>query len=109
MKFQRTTISFVTFSVVFFLTFLGMRLAFLDKTTKPKAKSRAVLTLTSKSLTSYSSHSKHNFSPLFADCRDIAEFITPEFTQSCIVAINFINPVKSYGIRLVQDRSPPRS
>ena len=44
----------ITVFAVFFLTFLGMRLPFLEKSSKPKPRPRAVLKLSGKQLTSFS-------------------------------------------------------
>ncbi len=63
-------------SVIFFLTFLGMRLHFLDKSKKPKPRPRAVINLLAKSVSGSTLNVKHDLHP----CLDVLE-ATPTATE----------------------------
>jgi hypothetical protein len=54
----------VVSGVIFFLTFLGMRISYLDKTSKPKPRPRAVLNLFAKSMSGSTCSHKTTFPPL---------------------------------------------
>ncbi|MBL0225333.1 MAG: hypothetical protein IPQ16_07070 [Geobacteraceae bacterium] len=94
--------------VVFFLMFLGMRLSFLDKTSKPKPRPRAVLNLFAKSMSSSTLFQKATFAPSFdAFCGSQS---TPEIHRP-YVPVRYItlqtSPVVSPDVFLPKGRSPP--
>lgn len=91
--------------VIFFLTFLGMRLSFLEKSCKPKPKPRAVLNLSVKSLSSVADNP--NSIPSFdMDAPQAAVNIDPIYSRSIYIT-TFKNPLTSFLIEISQGRSPP--
>lgn len=74
----------VTALVVFFLTFLGMRIALLDKHAKPKPRPRAVLKQITKTAASVIKTEQHKYQPvyLFANL----ETIRPEVVQGLLTS-----------------------
>lgn len=95
--------------VIFFLTFLGMRISFLDKTSKPKPRPRAVLNLFAKSMSGSTFSHKPTIAPSFdAVCVPQSP---PEIRFSCATGRYITlqtSPVASPDVFLPKDRSPPR-
>lgn len=95
----------VVLLVIFFLTFLGMRLSFLEKSSKPKPKPRAVLNLSVKSLSSVAG--SLNSIPTFdMDVPQAAVNIDSIYSR-LIYVTTFKNPLTSFLIDISQGRSPP--
>lgn len=106
---HRIFITATTVAVIFFLTFLGMRLAFLDKSSKPKPKPRAVLNLSAKSASSTACSLKHIPVPAF----DISHELSLHHIPTFLLVKQYINPT-SDSFRLhhsspPKDRAPPLS
>ena len=74
-----TTISIL---VVFFLTFLGMRLSFLENSSKPKPRPRAVITHVVKTASSTDCFKKHDFTPDLLIFHESPENHIPAFVLS---------------------------
>ncbi|MDU0460011.1 MAG: hypothetical protein RW306_14900 [Geobacteraceae bacterium] len=98
-------ITVVLFAAIF-LTFLGMRISLLEKTSRPKARPRAVLTLTAKML-----------SEAAADCSggilsfDMDSLEQPKQTlpaeHKTIHLKSLKHPLIFTVLQAPQDRSPP--
>jgi hypothetical protein len=97
------TVSFV----IFFLTFLGMRLSFLDKSSKPKSRPRAVLNLGAKSASNTISSAKLNLLPVFDIPHDSPQHPVPAYILSTICVTYFSNTAVTHHLRPLAGRSPP--
>lgn len=104
---NRVFIAATTVVVVFFLTFLGMRLSFLDKSPRPKSRPRAVITQVIKSASGISSYAKQNFAPVFDVSYKMADYQITTFILLNLFKKDFLNPSLSQYIRPLQGRSPP--
>ena len=106
---HRIFITSTTVAVIFFLTILGMRISFLDKSPKPKPKPRAVLNLFEKSASSSSCSSKQNFAPTLDIPPELFRF---HITRSIFAENHFTlttNPTRSLHSFPQHGRSPPLS
>lgn len=104
---NRAYIAATTVVVVFFLTFLGMRLSFLDKSPRPKSRPRAVITQVVKSVSNTSIHAKQNFTPVFDIFHAVTVCKIPTFILSSLLENDCLNFFSSQHIRPLQGRSPP--
>lgn len=104
---NRAFIAVTTFTVIFFLTFLGMRISLLDKTSKAKSKPRAVLNSVVKSVQTAINASKQAYTPVFDVVFKTFGYIHPAFIISVTLSKEHLNPVSFYTPRPLAGRSPP--
>jgi hypothetical protein len=105
---NRIFIASTTVAVVFFLTFLGMRLSFLDKSSKPKPKPRAVLNQFAKSASSTLCPTTPDLVPSVDLSLESSKINAPTFVMGEIIATNITDSNASHYILPLQGRSPPR-
>jgi hypothetical protein len=104
---NRLFIATNTFIVIFFLTFLGMRISLLDKTPRPKSKPRAVINSVVKSAQTTTNSSKQSYTPIFDIALENFAYIIPAFITSVTPSKEHSNPVEFYTLRPLTGRSPP--
>ena len=94
--------------IIVFLTILGMRLPFLDKSSKVKPRPRAALNLFAKSASSASASSKNSLTPSFDTpvTSSSTSRTHPGYTLGCFESCQLI-PVLSPDMILSKGRSPP--
>jgi hypothetical protein len=104
---NRIFITATTVVVVFFLTSLGMRLPFLEKSLKPKPRPRAVLNLFAKSASSAACATKQDFAPSLDILHESVEYHIPVSILTGINVTYFIAPADFHRTLPLQGRSPP--
>jgi hypothetical protein len=109
MRLGKTTITLTTLTVAFFLTFLGMRLSFLDKTSKPKPRPRAVLKFVGKTFGVSSAFLKSPTTPPSDTCGEPNHFDSVSCIEISACSASDTATALSQKSHLTSGRSPPLS
>jgi hypothetical protein len=104
---KSTFITATTVVVIFFLTFLGMRLPFLDKSAKSKLKPRAVANQLVKSASGINSSPKPHVPPDFGFLHESTKHLIPPVMAPATNVTFLTSHTASSSRRSIHGRSPP--
>lgn len=105
MRTKSFRITVVLFAAIF-LTFLGMRISLLEKTSRPKARPRAVLTLTAKMLSDAAADSSGGILSFDMDSLEQPKQTQPAEHKTIHIK-TLKHPLVSSVSQTPQGRSPP--